>query len=308
MDFRTLSYVLAIAEHQNLTKAAEALYVGQPTLSKFLSSLEEELGQKLFRKLGHRYVLTYAGERYVERASQILRLKEDLDAEMSDILRRDVGVLHVAFPPMRGSYLLPIVLPAFQQRHPNVTITLLEGSSQENDARLLSGQADLAFYSRPEDTNEQIEYQALAQEELLLCTAQGHPLGTLATADPDGSYPHLDLSLLREERVLLLMPEQRTRQIVDGVLRENRVKLENPLCTSNMQAIMGLVAGGYGVSFLFDSHLHHRLDSRPIECYRFGKTPVLCDFVAASRKGGYLPHYAQDFIDIVKHAAHGSAL
>ena len=66
MDFKDLSYVLAIARYQNITKAANSLYVTQP-------------GQKLFRKLGHRFVLTYAGERYVEKASEILNLKKELD-------------------------------------------------------------------------------------------------------------------------------------------------------------------------------------------------------------------------------------
>ena len=61
MDFRDLSYVLAIAKTQNITKAADSLYVTQPTLTKFLQNLEKEMGQKLFRKLGNRFVLTYAG-------------------------------------------------------------------------------------------------------------------------------------------------------------------------------------------------------------------------------------------------------
>ena len=51
VDFRTLNYVIAIAKHQNITKAAETLYVGQPTLSKFLMTLEQELGVRLFRRL-----------------------------------------------------------------------------------------------------------------------------------------------------------------------------------------------------------------------------------------------------------------
>ena len=302
MDFRTLKYVVAIAEHQNITKAAESLYVGQPTLSKFLITLEEELGLKLFRRLGHRCTLTYAGERYVARAKQILQLGEDLDAEMSDILRRDVGVLRVAFAPMRGSYMLPQVLPVFQARHPNVKITVLEGSSETNDQRLLNGEADLAFYSKPAETNPLIEYTALAQEELLLCIGKDHPLGRLARTVPGSPYPRLDLSLLKEERVLLLMPSQRTRQITDTVLRENRIQLSNTMVSSNMQALMGLVAGGYGVSFFFDCHLRHRVDRRLIECFRFGEKEALCDFVAAARKGSYLPYYAQDFIDIVKNA------
>ena len=79
MDFKDLSYVLAIARYQNITKAANSLYVTQPTLTKFLQNLETELGQKLFRKLGHRFVLTYAGERYVAKATEILNLKKEMD-------------------------------------------------------------------------------------------------------------------------------------------------------------------------------------------------------------------------------------
>ena len=61
MDERTLRYITAIARYQNLTKAAEALYVGQPTLSKCLASVEERLGLKLFRRVGQKYLPTYAG-------------------------------------------------------------------------------------------------------------------------------------------------------------------------------------------------------------------------------------------------------
>ena len=300
MELRSFRYVLAIAEHQSLTKAAEVLYVGQPTLSKFLHSLENELGVRLFRKLGHRYLLTYAGERYVEQARKILRLKEDLDAEMMDMRKRDVGILRIAFAPVRGSYLLPDVLTAFQKDYPNVKVSVLDGNSEENNRRILDGQADLAFYSKPAEGNPLIGYQMLSQEELLFCTCPDHPLGLKAAAQKDGSIPWLDLSLLEEERVLLMKPEQRTRQILDAALRENNIRLKNTLIVSNMQAIMGLVAAGYGVSFILDSHLRHRMDPRPVKCFRFGGRKILCDFVAAYRRGSYLPHYAQDFIDLVR--------
>jgi len=73
MEFREFQYVIAIAKYQNITKAAESLYIGQPTLSKFLKNLEDELGVSLFRKAGHKYHLTYVGERYLEKAEQILQ-------------------------------------------------------------------------------------------------------------------------------------------------------------------------------------------------------------------------------------------
>ena len=77
MDFKDLSYVIAIAKTQNITKAADMLYVTQPTLTKFLQNLEREMGQKLFKKLGNRFVLSYAGERYVAKATEILNLKNE---------------------------------------------------------------------------------------------------------------------------------------------------------------------------------------------------------------------------------------
>ena len=300
MDFRELNYVLAIAKHQNITKAAEALYVSQPTLSKFLISLESELGLKLFRKLGHKYVLTYAGERYVEYASRMQRLKTDLDVELADILKRDVGVLNLAFARMRCTYMLPKTLPVFRAMHPNVKVNIFEGSSDENDRRLLDGQVELAFYSKPADLNAQLEYETLDREELLICTAKDHPIGRFAQSAAGERYPLLDPALLQNEQILLMQPEQRTRQITDNLFGELGLKFSNVLCTGNLPAIMELTALGYGISFVFEPHLRHRAGTLPIDCYSFATGRVVSDFVAAYRRGAYLPGYARDYIDLIR--------
>ena len=302
MDFRELNYVLAIAKHGNITKAAESLYVSQPTLSKFLISLESDLGIKLFRKLGHRYQLTYAGERYVERANQILLTKAELDRELADMIKRDVGVLNVAYAHMRCTYLLPLTLPAFQKMHSNVKVNVFEGPSAENDKRLLDGQVELAFYSKPSDLNPLIQYETLTEEELLICTSAGHPLSRYAQPNPGGRYPKLDVELLKNELVIMMYPDQRTRQITDAYLQDHGIKLDNVLYTSNLPAAMELVALGYGVAFIFEVHLRHRMQTRPIDCYSFGEPRTVTDFVAAYRKGSYLSRYARDFIEIARRA------
>ncbi len=300
MDFRELTYILAIAKHGNITKAADSLYVGQPTLSKFLMALEEELGLKLFRRVGNRYMLTHAGERYVEKASQILSLKGDLDAEMADIIKREVGELSVAFASMRCTYMLPGTLPVFHEMHPNVKVNVFEGNSEENDRRLLEGQAEVAFYTRPSELNPQIRYESIAQEELLICTCKDHPIGRFARENPASPYPKLELSLLKNEQIIMMRPQQRTRQIMNGILRREGISYENVLYTGNLPAIMELVALGYGVSFVHESHLRHRSGTRPIDCFSFGEPRTVSDFVAAARKGGYISRYARDFIEIVK--------
>lgn len=300
MDYRNLKYIVAIAEYQNLTKAAEALYVGQPTLSKSLAAIEDKLGLKLFRKVGRAYLPTYAGECYIKKAREILGLYDSLDAEMSDILKQNAGELSIAFANMRCGYMLPIVLPAFQRQYPNVKVNVFEGSSDDNDRRLLDGAIEVAFYTKPSALNDRIEYMPLASEELLICIRKGHPAGRFSRENPHSRYPKLDLDVLKDELVLMMRPEQRTRQIVESILREADVHFDNVLYTSNLQAIMGLVAAGYGVSFVFDSHLKHRGDAMPIDCYSFGNPRTSYDFVAAKRKGAYLSRHAKAFIEIVR--------
>lgn len=299
MDFRELSYVLAIAEHQNITKAADALYVSQPTLSKFLISLENDLGLKLFRRLGNKYVLTYAGERYVDYATQIRRLKTDLDVELADILKNDVGVLNLAFARMRCTYMLPGTLPEFRRLHPNVKVNLFEGNSDENDRRLLDGIVDVAFYSRPSTENSHLCYEALDEEELLICTCKDHPVKRFSQPNP-GGWPILDPACLQDETVILMQPEQRTRQLTDSLFQERKLVFEHTVLTSNLPAIMGLVSRGYGFSFLFEPHLRHRAERFEIDCYSIGKGRVISEFVAAYRKGSYLSSYARDYIKLVR--------
>ena len=301
MDFRDLSYVTAIAQYQNITRAAEALYVSQPTLSKFLKALEEDLGQKLFRRLGNKYVLTYAGERYVEKAEQILQLKTDLDMELADIIKRDVGVLKVAFPTMRCTYMLPCTLPAFQQLYPNVRVQISEGHSQDLDELILRGEAEIAFYTQPAGAlNPALEYEVLGEEELLICTPKDHPIGRFARPNPASRYPKLEVSLLKNEQLIMMLPTQRTGQIVNDYLKHKGLRFDKVIYTSNMPAIIDLVAEGYGVAFVFEPHLRHRSFGRPIDCYSFGEPRMVSNFAAATRKGGYLPVYAKDFIELIR--------
>lgn len=301
MDFKEMSYILAIAQHKNITKAAEALYTSQPSLSKFLKALEEEVGLKLFRRLGHKYVLTYAGERYVEKAKQILQLKNDLDMELADIIKRDVGVLKVAFPTMRCTYMLPATLPDFQRMYPNVRVDIVEDSSENLDQKILSGDVEVAFYTQPPKmSNPLLEYDILEEEELLICTQKGHPLGRFASPNSASKYPRLDVSLLKNELMILMRPGQRTRQIVDDYLQHKGIQFEKVLYTSSLPAIIELVSCGYGAAFVFEPHLRHWQGRENIDCFSFGEPRITSNFVAAYRKGSYLPAYARDFIELLR--------
>ena len=294
MDFRDLSYILAIAKYQNITKAAEAIPISQPALSKFLQTLEDELGLRLFDRADRKYIPTYAGKRYLEYARTILGTKASLDSELADIIKRDIGVLNIGLPNMRCAYMLPKTLPEFNAKYPNVKVNIFEGTSAAIDKRLLDGDTDLAFYSKPRKPNQHIEYETLACEELRLCVCRGHPVKDSAKSG------HVELSALKSERLILLSPEQRTGQISRWWLSKAGIDLTNAITTNNMPAVISLTELGWGVSFVFESHLRWHSPKPELDTYSFGDGRVMSDFVAAYRKGSYLSSYAREFISTAR--------
>lgn len=299
MDFKDFSYVLAIAKYQNITKAADSLYITQPTLTKFLQNLEKDLGQKLFRKLGHRFVLTYAGERYVAKAVEIMNLKKELDQELDDIIKNNHGSLKIAFPTMRGTYMLPCTLPLFNERYPNVTIDILEASSSLLEDMILTGEADLAFFNLPVKSSD-IDYDIISHEELLLVMADSHPLAGMGCPKEGCKYPWMDLKLLIDEPFIMQIPGQRTRQTVDHLFKEYNFTPKIKLQTSNIPAEVMLAAKGYGCCFVTETHLKHIHSLENIARFSVGNPCTTVDFVAAFRRGSYLPYHAREYISIVK--------
>ncbi|MBQ9433402.1 MAG: LysR family transcriptional regulator [Synergistaceae bacterium] len=298
MDFRDLSYITAIAKYQNITKAAEAIPISQPALSKFLQTIEEDLGLRLFDRVDRKYIPTYAGQRYLEYARTILDTKASLDSELADIIKRNIGVLNIGLPNMRCAYMLPKTLPEFNAKYPNVKVNIFEGTSAAIDTRLLDGDTDLAFYSKPYKPNPHIEYETLAREELRLCVCRGHPVKSSANfSDGNG---HVELSVLKSERLILLSPEQRTGQISRYWLSKSGIDLTNAITTNNMPAVISLTELGWGVSFVFESHLRWHSPKPEIDTYSFGEGRVMSDFVAAYRKGSYVSSYAREFITIAR--------
>lgn len=299
MDFKDLNYIIAIEKYQNITKAADSLYITQPTLTKFLQQQERILGQKLFKKLGNRFVPTYAGERYVARAKDMLKIKKELDQEMGDIARNQEGALKIAFPSMRGTYMLPCTLPIFHSLYPNVKLDILEAQSSRLESMIIDGDTDLAFFNLPVKSPD-IDWEIISHEEVLLVLCAAHPLARDGVFRPGCKYPWMDIARLKNEGFILQLPGQRTRQTVDILLKGCGFTPYIKLQTGNIHASVELVSKGYGACFVTETHLKHiGLESR-LAYFSVGHPCTTVNFVAAFRRGSYIPYHAQEYIKIVR--------
>lgn len=301
MDFKDLSYILAIEKFGNISKAADAMYISQPSLSRFLQNVESLVGQPLFNRIGNKYVPTYVGERYIVRAREILNIKKELDQEVGDILQNNAGVLKVGFPAMRGTYMLPCTLPIFHSLYPRVKLVIQEASSSKLNELILNGDIDLAFYNQPDD-NPNIETEIISHEEMVLVMSPDNPLCELAYPMEGCRYPHLDLRHLveQDQGVIMQNPNQRTRTIVDRLFKQHHITPNIILETSNIRAEAELASRNYGVCFITETHLKHMKLEKPLRYFSVGDPSTPINFVAAYRKNSYLPYHATEYIKIVR--------
>ena len=167
MNSLVLKYILTIAEEKNMTRAAERLYISQPSLSQSLKNLEKELGVDLFERSRQGVVLTPAGEHYVEWAKQILFAEAMMKRKIQDISAKNVRQIKFGTTPQRTSYILDFVVNQFQKEYANYKIFLEDRPSTELYELLDRGSLDFIIDNTNNDT---LNFRSipLIRENLLL--------------------------------------------------------------------------------------------------------------------------------------------
>lgn len=299
MNFQELNYFLTIVRHQNLTKASQELYISQPTLSKFLQKLEQELGGKIFRRSGHTYTLTFLGQRYLEYANKIMTLNQDWQKELSDMRSSFEGELNIAFPPMRSVCLIPKILPAFHQCYPGVHINFYEKGHSIQEELLTNATLDFAVFSewQPLPT---LTYHSLFLEEILLVLPADSPLCKHAVPKEGFRHPWLDLQLLNTHPFILHFSDQNTGRTAKLLFEQYHIQPLVLFRTRDSQTCIQLAAKGLGACFSPESYVQYMEGSCAIRAFSVGQFPFINNLVIGHRKNSYLSTYAQDFIRITK--------
>ncbi|AZG09082.1 LysR family transcriptional regulator [Pigmentiphaga sp. H8] len=153
MDLRALRYFVEVVQRQSYTAAARALFVTQPTVSKMIRQLEDELGTPVLRKFGRRIEPTDTGRIVLERGRQLLALHAQLQAELSDVRQAARGELVVGTPPLAHHLLAPL-LARFHQDYPGIELRLFERGSRSVEDELKSGTLEIGAMLLPADENE----------------------------------------------------------------------------------------------------------------------------------------------------------
>ncbi len=182
VELQQMRYVVAVAETNSFTRAAERCLVVQSALSHQIARLERELGVRLFERTSRRVRLTPAGAAFLPAARQCLDAAERAAAEAAAAVGEIRGRLAVGLIPTVAAVDLPGALRAFRERYPHVRISLRVGASEDLVEQVRQGAIEVAFLGLPTTARPQgVEARELARDRLVAVVPPDHPLAGEST-------------------------------------------------------------------------------------------------------------------------------
>lgn len=154
MEIRVLNYFLMVAREENITHAAELLNITQPTLSRQMIQLEEELGVTLFHRSKHRIILTEDGMLLRRRAEEIVALAEKTAEDLKHKPSQLTGTISIGSGELKSSQFLAELIASFHQEHPQVKFEIYSGNSDNIKERIDRGLLDLGLLVEPVDISK----------------------------------------------------------------------------------------------------------------------------------------------------------
>jgi len=296
MDTKQIEYILKISEENNITHAAEKLFITQSALNQQLLKLEKELGTPLFYRSRTNWRPTEAGEIYIRNAREVLRIKKITYDQIRDISNTRKGILSIGFTPGRGIAMFGAVYPSFHREFPNILVQPMEKSVRELQSMISNDQLDVAFLTLTDNDRTKDEYLTLLTEEIFLVIPAGHPLSNQA-APPGEPFAVLDLNLLRYEPFVLMEKGSTMRTLADRIFQDAGFEPNILFETRNHSTIATMISSNICCGLIPAYYVkEHGSD---LACFALPSHPSW-QVVASYRKDGYLSKAASFFIRLAK--------
>lgn len=249
------SYFITVAETGNITKAAQALRVSQPSLSQYLTRLERDLGVKLLDRSTTPIALTEAGTIYLEYVRSVLAMEKQLKIDLNHVKHGKDQILTLGIP----SQLIPLIFEScvqnFIDQHPNIDVKIMEGTSVTTKKLLLDGHLDIAFFHTTERTEPLFTRRIMQEEDLLLATSIDNPIVKgKKTLDNEKIFQleESDIPLINVMQLISLGEGYYLHRLIMDYLHQLGVSPKNMITVPNVRAISNYVskAAYNGISIL----------------------------------------------------------
>lgn len=315
MDFRELTYITAVAEEHSVTEAAKRLYISQPSLSYIISKVEQDLGVKLFDRKTNPLTLTYAGEIYVDRAREILRIRDNMRRELTDIGHGQKGRINLGIPNERAGYMLARVMPLYREKYPNIEIRLEESRSAEIIRNLMTDK--IGFCILPGDKNDLppgLSVEKIYRENLYIVAGDGVVPEECFDMEmtPEGTKPLLSMSAagipmrrvqlakLKNKPFIVVKEGTFIRRRMNEIFREAGYFPKEIMEVANCISAVQLAKAGLGYTITPERAIIALGGYDKFNCFLYGDRQDSWDVSAVYRTDVYLDQAERALIETMK--------
>ena len=233
-----LRWFVVLAQTEHVTEAAAELGLAQPTLSRAVARLENQLGTTLFDRVGRRLRLNSSGLIMLEHARRAIAEVDSAHSRIAALLDPDSGLVRLAFLHSAASWFVPDALRRFRSEAASIRFELFQGAAHDIADRLYAGQADVAITS-PRPTRIACSWRVLYVERLCLAVPADHRLV---------GRSRVRLTEVADETFIALGADFGLRQLTDQVWAESGITPDIAFEAMEIPAMEGLVAAGFGVA------------------------------------------------------------
>jgi DNA-binding transcriptional LysR family regulator len=300
MDLRRLEVFVKVAELGSFSRAAEALFLTQPTVSEHVRALEEDLGVQLLDRLGRGAAPTPAGQLLLGYAHRILVLMREARQAVDRFQGRLLGELIVGGSTIPGEYILPALIGQFKAKYPDISISLRVGSSQQISEWVEEGRVEIGVVGARPGSRALVARELMA-DEMVIVVPPEHPWTR---------RPSVGLADIRAEPLLLRERGSGTRQALERALAEAGTDLSAFRVAGEMgstQAVKQAVRAGIGVTLLSRLAVEDECRARLLVCVRVEGLDVRRSFHLVTHRERSRSPLAQAFLEFIESQAASGA-
>ena len=301
MTIRDFQYMIAIAEENNITKAAQRLYISQPSLSQALKKVEAELNATLFTRTNAGLVPTFIGEQFLIQAKEILGSYRKLEHFISDVNNLQTGRLQIGVPYYLNGSFLSEILPTFNGEYPGVDVHVTQQTDLELENMFSLGSLDFII-GLPEAISSKFEKSMVLKCRLVLSAPPGHPLESQGIQKPGERFPTLSLKQLEGETLLEFSPSNPLYHMIKEILSRSGAQVHlKQLSGYGVEMVRRCSKAGMGFAIIPECMLIPRTTS-PSEKYFYleNDEDIFYSICAARPPEAYLPLAAGKLLDMAR--------
>ena len=285
MTLTQLEYFCTVCRYHSITRAAEALYVSQPTISTSIRDLEKEFHLRLFNHGKNRISLTKDGEAFYQKAEYILRQTQELYTDFSNI-EENRHPLRIGIPPMISTVFFPRVTDQFQEKY-NIPIQLFEYGSIRARTLIDNEQLDVAMANMDFYNLDKYNSYVMMEDRYVYCVSRNHRYA---------GEKEITMEMLKDEPIILFNTDSVQTQTVITRLRSAGITPNVHMYSSQLVTVLNFVRGGNCGAFLYSS-----LAANPRDFVEIPVAPeITSKFGIIWKKGIFIPDQLTKFVKFIQ--------